>query len=372
VKSVIKNIIYRVLAMAAGLLLVFLGGEIVLRVMYFADRARGGDLQQRLEKSAKTELGQGQGEVSMRGLVKASEYKDIVYESKPNLKGTFRGKILETSSLGIRDKEYATEKPAGAYRIVGLGDSVMFGWGVNQGECYLDVLEQRLNALPGAHPLFEVLNFALPGYNTAIEVAVFEHKALPLNPDLVVIHFVSNDTGVPLFMESPKGSVSLKRSYFLDFIRARLGLGDDGGDGLVGNSLKDVEDGDRGVVLEPYRYMVGEQGCREALQKLSVLTRDRGIPVIIVQGNATEDQKKMLRAVAAEHGFHLLDVRPYTDAYVRENGIPDTKEARRQALWVGGGDSHPNARAHTIFVAALMDELAALGITTNQPANVSP
>jgi hypothetical protein len=361
-KPMIKNILYRVLAVAVGLAIVFLGGEIVLRVMYFVDRSRGGNLQERLEQSARTDLGKGQGEVSMRGLVKASEFKDIVYEAKPNLKGTFRGKALETSGLGIRDHEYATEKPANTVRIVGLGDSVMFGWGVNQGECYLDVLEERLNALPEPHPAFEVLNFSLPGYNTAIEVAVFEHKALPLDPDLVMIHFVSNDTGVPLFMESPKASVSLKRSYLVDFVRARLGLGDEGGEGLVGNSLEDVEDGDRGAVLEPYQYMVGERGYREAMARLAGLTRERGIPVIVIQGNATEGQKKMLNDVCAEHGFHLLNIRPYTDAYVREHGIADTKEARRQALWVGGGDSHPNARAHTIFVTALMDELADLGV----------
>ena len=44
----------------------------------------------------------------------------------------------------------------------------MFGWGVGEGEPYLEIVERRLNerAQPGRR--YEVLNFAAPGYNIVI------------------------------------------------------------------------------------------------------------------------------------------------------------------------------------------------------------
>ena len=66
----------------------------------------------------------------------------MVYELKPGLDGRFQDQPLKTNSHGMRDREYPREKPDGVVRIAGLGDSVMFGWGVGQGEAYLDVLER--------------------------------------------------------------------------------------------------------------------------------------------------------------------------------------------------------------------------------------
>src|SRR5687768_1727113 len=54
-----------------------------------------------------------------------------LYRHKPNLDlslGSFR---LRTNSLGCRGPEVAREKPSGVFRIVLLGDSVAFGWGVD-------------------------------------------------------------------------------------------------------------------------------------------------------------------------------------------------------------------------------------------------
>ena len=82
--------------------------------------------------------------MSLHGLVQISPHPDVVYELKPGLVGTYLDRPLRTNAYGLRDRDYPVAKPEGTFRIVGLGDSVMFGWGVAQDEPFLEVLERRL------------------------------------------------------------------------------------------------------------------------------------------------------------------------------------------------------------------------------------
>ena len=298
----------------------------------------------------------------MSGLVQPSEHPGIVYELKAGIEGTFRGKPMKTNSLGMRDAEIETAKPAGTFRIAGLGDSVMFGWGVGQGEAYLDVLENELNNRFAPDRKAETLNFGVPGYNTAMEVAVYEKKALPLQPDMVIIQFINNDWGVPLFMERPKNPASLKESYLLDFLSARMGRFRAQSSFFVHNNMKTLDDQERKSVSEKYAYMVGPTGYRTAMAKLAELTGNGKVPVIVIRGSSHNYQKPVVEEVVAKHGFHLLDIKPYSDAFVEREGIENTPTARKKALHVSKSDHHPNARAHTIYVEAILDQMSKIGL----------
>ena len=78
-----------------------------------------------------------------------------------------------------------------AYTIVGLGDSIMYGVGQSKNVTYLEQARQRL-AADGA-PRFEILNLAVPGYNTLQEDAVHRELGATLSPDLVLLHYWSDD-----------------------------------------------------------------------------------------------------------------------------------------------------------------------------------
>jgi hypothetical protein len=43
-------------------------------------------------------------------------------------------KPVRVNSLGTRGPEFLAEKPVGALRILSLGDSKTFGWGLSEGE----------------------------------------------------------------------------------------------------------------------------------------------------------------------------------------------------------------------------------------------
>lgn len=78
-----------------------------------------------------------------------------------------------------------------AFTVLGLGDSIMYGVRVEKDQTYL---EQARGILARASPRqVEVLNLAVPGYNTRQEDAVYKEVAGQLSPDLVIVHYWDND-----------------------------------------------------------------------------------------------------------------------------------------------------------------------------------
>jgi lysophospholipase L1-like esterase len=357
-----KGLLINLATALVSILVVLLLAEAGMRAVFYLRDRRGGSLEDKLERSRRTAPGEPGQVYNMTGLVQPSPWDDIVYELKPNQSGIFRDQPFSINSHGFRGPEYLPEKEPGTFRIVGLGDSVMFGWGVGQEEFYLHLLEEELNGQYGGDLKFEVLDFAVPGYNTAIEVAVLEHKALAFDPDLVIIEFVNNDYGLPLFMQKPRDAFALKRSYLAEFIASRFRRAPGGGTDLIAMDFRNYEGEDRSMILEQYQHMVGEEGFKRAMNRLGRLTRERDIPVIVTTGVKQENQGRTLRKVVNRLGFNLLYLKPYSDAYVKRSGIEDTPEARKKALWVSPSDHHPNARGHTIWIDALTDKLRELEV----------
>src|SRR5205085_10505957 len=112
-------------------------------------------------------------------------------------------------------------KAANTFRIVGIGDSYMFGQGVSDEESYLSLLQSSLRASrPGRE--WQALNLAVPGYNTVMEVATLRTVGLSFQPDVVVLEVVGNDLDLPNFIRTPAPVSSLRRSFVVDFLARRL------------------------------------------------------------------------------------------------------------------------------------------------------
>jgi len=99
---------------------------------------------------------------------------------------------VELNSKGLRDHEVDFKKPPGDNRILALGDSVTFGWGVDQGETFSDRLEPLLRELTNQH--WEVINAGVNGYNSQQEATYLRLDGLRFDPDIVILVYVSNDT----------------------------------------------------------------------------------------------------------------------------------------------------------------------------------
>lgn len=111
----------------------------------------------------------------------------------PGYEGWFAGVPVRINALGFRDqRDYAIAKPAGAFRILVLGDSVTFGHGTRSDTTYPYLLEQRLRAWqPNVD--WQVWNLGVPGYATSQELAYLDRVGPLYQPDLVIVGFYQND-----------------------------------------------------------------------------------------------------------------------------------------------------------------------------------
>jgi lysophospholipase L1-like esterase len=136
----------------------------------------------------------------MSYIIRPSDDPHIVYDLQPDLDMDFGHHWMRTNHDGLRsDKNYPLARQPHSVRIVGVGDSGMFGWDVEQNEPYMAVLEANLNRR-GDGTAYEALNFAVPGYNTQLEAETLRRKALAYRPDVVIVGWCENDFSLPFFM----------------------------------------------------------------------------------------------------------------------------------------------------------------------------
>ena len=90
-------------------------------------------------------------------LKRVSANPAIGHEHVPGARARLMKADVSINRDGLRDREHAKEKAAGSVRILMLGDSTLFGWGVKQDETIPALLEQDLNK-EAPDPFVEVIN----------------------------------------------------------------------------------------------------------------------------------------------------------------------------------------------------------------------
>ena len=115
---------------------------------------------------------------------------DLGWRLAPSRETTFKGEHFSVrvrqNAEGLRDRHYAYAREPGRGRILVLGDSVVWCWGVEQDACFTERLERAL-------PDTDVINAGVPAYSTAQEMLFYEREARRYHPDLVVLVVVPND-----------------------------------------------------------------------------------------------------------------------------------------------------------------------------------
>jgi lysophospholipase L1-like esterase len=95
---------------------------------------------------------------------------------------------IKTNSLGLRGEEPSPQK--NGLRVAMLGDSITDGFFVNNEDTYPWLLQQILRK---RRPGVEVINGAHGAGSVDKEYAIVREVIAPLNPDIVVLTFVTND-----------------------------------------------------------------------------------------------------------------------------------------------------------------------------------
>ncbi|MFH1619013.1 MAG: GDSL-type esterase/lipase family protein, partial [bacterium] len=118
---------------------------------------------------------------------------NLFWKMRPRLNVSFHGVRILTNKLGFREKEIPLVKKSGTLRILCLGASPTFGWGVSETDRYSNVLHKMLRESAFTGENLEVINAGVIGYSS-YQGAVLLKKIMPvLKPDIVTVPFVVND-----------------------------------------------------------------------------------------------------------------------------------------------------------------------------------
>jgi hypothetical protein len=98
---------------------------------------------------------------------------------------------VHTNNLGLRGKDIQEKKPNSIIRILVLGDSFTFGYGVENNEAFPAQLEMLLSN--HLNRRVEVINSGVPGWSTAQYWIFLKEYGFDLEPDLVLVAIMEND-----------------------------------------------------------------------------------------------------------------------------------------------------------------------------------
>jgi lysophospholipase L1-like esterase len=265
-----------------------------------------------------------------------------VYVQRPGLSDVYQGVKVDLNSAGLRDRPLGPKRP-GATRILLLGDSVTFGWGVPIEATFGRRLETELGARRARQ--VETINAGVCGYNTFQELAFLEEMSDSIQPDAVVLTYVDNDIDLhPRDVQAMRkqwydapGSFELLLRYswlyrmsyhILPHLLGRVG---------------------------PDRQSAGWHNSMESLASVAAHTRARGIPLAVFFFRLTPGQvgdaiATDLVALAAREGFAYEDgLHWFTGTNVRTvtNSLVDV---------------HPNAEGHQLIARQMAEFIARRGI----------
>ncbi|MCX6996060.1 MAG: SGNH/GDSL hydrolase family protein [Kiritimatiellaeota bacterium] len=272
-------------------------------------------------------------------IIRPTDDPRLVYDLQPNLNMDFGHKLLRTNRDGMRaDHDYPRARRPHSVRLVGLGDSGMFGWSVEQGEEYMAVLERLLNQR-GDGVVYEALNFAVPGYNTQLEAETLRLKALPFQPDVVVVGWCENDFGLPFFMLEVQNFRRRDISFLQRFLFSRQTFLDE----LQPVAFKEQRDFNVTNVMAEIKSGTDTGGVRQALEQM--------------------------KALSQQHDFHLLVFGPMGRDILqlcRETGVAyySTYEkiaADKYPAEYAVHFMHPRPEGHRVLAEHLAQELDARG-----------
>lgn len=268
-----------------------------------------------------------------------------------NSGGYAGGVEFETNSSGFRTEEFDNGSFDGREVVIILGDSYAFGYGVRYQDSFPSLLQMNLREkYPNKN--IRVINLAIPGYNTAQELATLKEVGLKLRPKLVLLAYNLNDiTGN--FGNTGRSPVSLRTAladikahfHLLRFVLPRIAA-------LARSLHIKVE---TTATAEIHEYVTEGPAWKENQSTLRELF------------NVCRQNDCDLGVIVLPYVVQLTDDHPCIVAYqvvidfCRSNNVPVVnafgyfRGAEARKLWINAFDGHPNSQGHALIAKAAAD-----------------
>ena len=273
----------------------------------------------------------------------------LFWKQKSRLDTIFDDVRVQTNRLGLRNQEVPAHKNANMFRIVCLGASPTFGWGVSEDQTYSRRLERLLRHKPGGTADVEVINAGVIGYSSHQGLRLFREKIAALSPDIITVSYVINDVDKYRFYRSnglsdrelpDKNVILVKLENLLDKSRAVRLLRKF----IAGHQSAAVKNfGRSGTGRYNEKRRVSPEDYRANLKAIIHAARERGIRVVLVKmpvnlpaaGDVPDDLKARADQ-AVENAVSLAGAGQYQQAVVElEAAVRDNPYLSKAFFYLG-------------------------------------
>ncbi len=304
-------------------------------------------------------------------LVDAQEFfyevdPELFWRLKPNLRVRGEATHIRTNSEGFRGLDLREREDPADLRLLLLGDSVTFGYGVPEDATIGARLRAGLQAaLPGRK--VEVLNAGVPGYTSLQGLHLLRRLGERVAPDVLIVSFGFNDARDMFasdqeIMDVGRSTMSIRRVLYASRLYRLLRS--------VLVRSPEVEGGAPVARVGPERYMAN-------LAEMTAWARRHGVtpifweppfqrptlqpfgPASFTLHDSVAVYRRGMRRVARSEGVTCVSVPPLTEAHAATNGTLFLDPA------------HPNPDGLAIVAEALLAAVTRLLIEVSPSSSAA-
>lgn len=258
---------------------------------------------------------------------------------------------IKTNSKKLRGDEFEYARNAKT-RILILGDSFAWGFGVNKNKRFSEIIESKNNNL-------ELINAAVAGYSTDQQLIYYINEGYKYEPDYVLLLFCEND-----FLGNTLSQIHWYNKPFYRYENAKLTLKGiavprqssyqklrkilSGSSYLISFILKRI------TTLNAKSYSIKNFSFSDAailtegiIKQLNDACRTNKAQLLLVGIPMPREETDLLSSVARKYSFGFLDLSLYF---------------KNEKDYVLLNDGHWNSKGHAIAGEAIYDWLKKIGI----------
>ena len=263
-------------------------------------------------------------------------------------------KPIHVNSHGTRGEDFKEDKPNDVFRVLCLGDSKTFGWGLTEDESYSGLLEQSLQEAIGDSQKVEVINAGVTAWSYSQIFVYLRDIGIKYDPDLVILadanlwtQFSENNNQE--FIDGMMKKVWLKnlvrksaiyhfvievklKKYYYKYRKKFIAI-----DPEKDNLFKEQQQSD------PYLFI------RQEIAKFGQLLKEKNIKGMLIY------IPEEYRLTSDNHNSKLLSVKQDISESMEMPLIDFTKYfiASQDKLFLEGDPIHPNAKGNKIIAERL-------------------
>jgi len=259
-------------------------------------------------------------------------------------------RMIKVNRFGFRGDEISISKPPGTYRIMILGDSSAFGYGVHQDEVFAGVLQKNLREeYPDVN--IQVINSSVPGYTTFSTLNFFREKGIKFDPDLIIISH-NNDPDRDWDEDKNRASPAWLQPVLRILYRSNIYM----------TARREILNRKYGKTPDLYNVIPEGKGVHRVsaddfeknLQGVFDLAKRGGTKVLVISMPRMEDDdsnlllyRGIMKDITQKNGGVFLDL------------LQNWQEPDSEHLFID--DMHPNAEGHSRISREIAKEIEKAG-----------